>query len=226
MKSNEFSQRLRLKLTHPFNGMVSGFYIRLNRFKFRFLGVRLGKGACIRNSVHLVVLPDANVKIGNNFTVNSGGDLNPLCNGSRTCIKVSRGAVLSIGDHSGMSGGTLWVTSKVIIGNYVNIGANCHIIDSDIHSMDWKVRREDDKHDLDAPDSPAIKSPIRIDDDVWIGADCIILKGVHIGARSVIGAGSVVTKDIPADCIAAGNPCRVIRYPRPAENADRKTTSK
>ena len=50
-----------------------------------------------------------------------------------------------------------------------------------------------------------------IEDDVLIGARCIILKGVHIGARSVIGAGSVVAKDIPSDCIAAGNPCKVIK---------------
>lgn len=54
-------------------------------------------------------------------------------------------------------------------------------------------------------------APITIEDDVWIGAFTTILKGVHIGARSIIGANSVVTKDIPADCIAAGNPCRIIR---------------
>ena len=46
---------------------------------------------------------------------------------------------------------------------------------------------------------------------MWIGAQCIVLKGVTIGARSIIGAGSVVTKSIPADCIAAGNPCKVLR---------------
>ena len=54
-------------------------------------------------------------------------------------------------------------------------------------------------------------APVIIDDDVWIGARCLILKGVHIGARSIIAAGSVVTNDIPADVIAGGNPCRVIR---------------
>lgn len=54
-------------------------------------------------------------------------------------------------------------------------------------------------------------APVVIEDDVWVGAHCIILKGVTIGARSVIGAGSVVTKSIPADCVAAGNPCKVIK---------------
>jgi maltose O-acetyltransferase len=53
--------------------------------------------------------------------------------------------------------------------------------------------------------------PITIGDDVWIGGSTVICPGVTIGDRSVIGAGSVVTKDIPADVIAAGNPCRVIR---------------
>jgi maltose O-acetyltransferase len=53
--------------------------------------------------------------------------------------------------------------------------------------------------------------PITIGDDVWIGGSTIICPGVSIGSRSIIGAGSVVTKDIPEDVIAAGNPCRVIK---------------
>jgi maltose O-acetyltransferase len=53
--------------------------------------------------------------------------------------------------------------------------------------------------------------PVTIEDDVWIGGGAIILPGVRIGARSVIGAGSVVTRDIPPDVFAAGNPCRIIR---------------
>lgn len=56
-----------------------------------------------------------------------------------------------------------------------------------------------------------MSAPIVIEDDVWVGAHSFILKGVTIGARSIIGAGSVVTKNIPADCVAAGNPCRVIK---------------
>jgi maltose O-acetyltransferase len=53
--------------------------------------------------------------------------------------------------------------------------------------------------------------PISIGDDVWVGGGAIICPGVNIGARAVIGAGSVVTKDIPADVLAVGNPCRVVR---------------
>lgn len=53
--------------------------------------------------------------------------------------------------------------------------------------------------------------PVHIGNNVWIGAGCILLPGVSIGDNSVIGAGSIVTKDIPADVVAVGNPCRVLR---------------
>ena len=54
--------------------------------------------------------------------------------------------------------------------------------------------------------------PITIGNNVWIGGGCILLPGVTIGKNSVIGAGSVVTRPIPPNCVAVGNPCRVIRY--------------
>ena len=57
----------------------------------------------------------------------------------------------------------------------------------------------------------AFDKEIIIEDDVLIGTNCIVLKGVRIGARSIIGAGSIVTKDIPSDCIAAGNPAIIIK---------------
>ena len=69
--------------------------------------------------------------------------------------------------------------------------------------MDYLIRRSSGEGTQSAP--------IIIEDDVWLGAQSIILKGVTVGARTIIGAGSVVTKSIPADCVAAGNPCKVIR---------------
>lgn len=56
-----------------------------------------------------------------------------------------------------------------------------------------------------------VSKPIVIEDDVFIGANCLILKGVTIGARSIVAAGSVVTRSVPADCIVGGNPARIIK---------------
>lgn len=79
-------------------------------------------------------------------------------------------------------------------------------MDTDAHSLNY-LHRRNGAIDM----ANRIDKGIVIDDDVLIGAYSIVLKGVHIGARSVIGAGSIVTKDIPSDCIAAGNPCKVIK---------------
>lgn len=81
------------------------------------------------------------------------------------------------------------------------------MLDSDCHSLNYLDRR-----DGTVDQRNKRSKGIVIEDDVLVGAYSIILKGVHIGARSIIGAGSVVTKDIPEDCIAAGNPCKVVRY--------------
>jgi putative colanic acid biosynthesis acetyltransferase WcaF len=69
-------------------------------------------------------------------------------------------------------------------------------------------------HDFARPELPLVTARISIGEDAFIGARAFVMPGVTIGARSVIGACSVVTKDVPADSIAAGNPCRVL-HPRP-----------
>lgn len=102
-----------------------------------------------------------------------------------------------------MSSTRLWIHESARIGNNVKIGGCVLITDTDAHPMDYVARRSSNDGTKSAP--------VVIEDDVWVGAHCIILKGVTIGARSIIGAGSVVTKNIPADCVAAGNPCKVIK---------------
>ena len=191
---------------HPFNGIKESWYRHFNRWKFRFLGVELGNHSDIKNKVYLQIGTHAKVTIGSHFVLYSGDNLSPLCHNECASITVHPHAQLTVGHHSGMSGGTLWVTENVIIGNYVNIGGNCSIMDGDLHNIDWQERRKDRQEAISYK-----TAPITIEDDVWIGANCTILKGVHIGARTIIGAGSVVVKDIPADCIASGNPCRVIK---------------
>lgn len=116
----------------------------------------------------------------------------------------SAGSQIVIGDNVGISGSTICAAVRVSIGNNVIIGSGCLITDTDSHPIDWQDRRR-------GADDRKIDSPVTIKDDVFIGARCIILKGVTIGERSVIGAGSVVSKDVPSDCIVAGNPAKVIK---------------
>lgn len=122
-------------------------------------------------------------------------------------------SVILIGDHVGMSSPCLWAKERISIGNFVNIGGDCILMDSDAHNLDWRIRDSlkmmTSKVSLD--NHTAKCAPIVIEDHVLIGARSIILKGVTIGHGAVIGAGSVVVKNIPANCIAAGNPCKVIK---------------
>ena len=189
------------------------FYIVWNRVLFSLNGVEYGSNMKVFNRFYLRLHPTAKVRIGDNFTFSSGGAHNPLCRVQRGMIYLSRNARLTIGDNSGLSSACIWVKDSVTIGNNVNVGGDCIILDNDCHSLDFRDRSSkqltDNGDSLDY--SLAKSSPVVIEDDVLVGARCIILKGVTIGARSIIAAGSVVTKSIPSDCIAGGNPCRVIR---------------
>ena len=121
-------------------------------------------------------------------------------------VNIERGAQfawdLSIGDNSGVGVNAL-VSSHVTIGNDVMMGPECMLFTSN-HGM----RRTDIP--MWRQESSEAK-PIVIGNDVWIGARVIILPGVHVGDGAVIGAGSVVTKDVLPYSIVAGNPARLIR---------------
>lgn len=150
------------------------------------------------------ISPKSHVTVGRSFCVNSGPDSGIGTTPSK--ITVGEGASLTIGDYSGISSTTILVKNSVTIGNHVNIGGGTFINDSDHHSTDWR-----DRADRRVDKKNAKSSPIVIGDYVFIGAWSIIGKGVTIGEKSIIAAGSVVVKDIPANCIAGGNPCKVIK---------------
>lgn len=121
-------------------------------------------------------------------------------------IVVNKDAKLTIGNFSGINNVTLLCYNQIDIGNYVNIGAGTTIFDTNFHSTDWK-KREDRIEDI----KDAKNAPIHIGDYVFIGARCIIGKGVTIGDKSIVAAGSVVTRDIPAGEIWGGNPAKFIK---------------
>lgn len=188
------------------------FYKYYNRFWFSVVGVEYGKRMQIYSKVYL--LGKGKVIIGDDFTFSSGDSINPICRNIRgaICLMTPK-ARIEIGDRVGISSACLWAKERITIGNDVNIGGDCLIMDNDVHPIDYMQRRRAYKKEIgeDAYYKTIGTAPIEIDDDVWIGARCQILKGVHIGARSIIAAGSIVTKDIPADVIAGGNPAKIIR---------------
>lgn len=109
---------------------------------------------------------------------------------------------LSIGDYSGI-GVNCFVSGRTYIGSHVMMGPDC-IMYSYSHAHD----RLDIPMDEQGFEKP---TPIHIGDDVWIGARVIILPGVNIGSHCIIGAGSVVTKDVPDYAIVGGVPAKIIR---------------
>ena len=188
------------------------FYRLFNRLYFWLKGVQFGKNMIAYNKVYITGNRKGEIIIGDGFHLTSGDGINPICRNLRACIhRGSPSTVITIGDNVGMSSPCIWIAEKLTIGNHVNIGGNCMILDTDAHQLDYLARRGTRPIDPNDTTTTIQTAPVTIEDDVWIGANCIILKGVTIGARSVICAGSVVTKSIPADCIAAGNPCKVIR---------------
>ena len=172
------------------------------RWLFRKKGITFGSNMSIKGRISVIGL--GRIVIGDNFCMTSGDHINPIsANIQASFFTDSPDAKIIIGDNVGMSSTRIWIHEGLTIGNNVKIGGGVLLIDTDCHPFDYSVRRNSN--------AGTCSAPIVIEDDVWIGAQSIVLKGVTIGARSIIGAGSVVTKNIPSDCVAAGNPCKILK---------------
>lgn len=174
------------------------------------MGYLYRKGASVSpdakwlGGVKLNISCHSDVQIGKAFICRGKGngiDVSLFSN-----IVVNEGARLIIGNYSGMSNTSIHCQQEITIGDHVNIGGGCMIFDTNFHSINWRDR--DDRQKDVANKKTA---PIHIGNYVFIGARSIICKGVSIGDRSIIAAGSVCIKNIPPDCIAGGNPCKVIK---------------
>lgn len=139
------------------------------------------------------------VKIGKGFICRTTED-------GFSKIIVQKGAEFIVGDNSGVTNVSIQCFDSITIGNNVNIGNGTAIFDTNFHSLDWKIRSERNK-DI----ANAITSPVVIEDYVFIGARCIIGKGIRIGEKSIIAAGSVVVKDVPPNQLWGGNPAKFIK---------------
>lgn len=157
-----------------------------------------GKPKIVRWGNPTIVIEDG-VTLDSDPIHNEAGIVHPCT------LAVTGSGKLHIGAGTGMSGVLICCQESVTIGKHVGMGANVTIYDTDFHPVNPYERIVVNRN------SDIKRKPVQIDDYVWIGANAMVLKGVHIGRGAVIGAGSVVTKDVPELTVYAGNPARFVK---------------
>jgi acetyltransferase-like isoleucine patch superfamily enzyme len=149
--------------------------------------------------------PSAEIVLGDNVVLTSLPEVNLVGAKNKVVLSAPRKeSKIHIGNNSGMNCAVIYAAEKVSIGNYVNIGANVAIYDTDFHQLDYLERRKGGTEGV-------LTKPVVIEDDAWIGTNAVILKGVTVGRGAIIGAGSVVANDIPPFTIWWGNPARYLK---------------
>ena len=143
---------------------------------------------------------------GINLTISNGPYYSPTGRNRQCEFIVGENATLLIGNHVGISSSAITCHYQITIGDYVMLGGNTAVYDTNFHSLN-----ADDRKDITADKKNTRKAPVVIENHVFVGAHSTIMKGVTIGHHSIIGACSVVTKDIPPYQVWAGNPARFIR---------------
>ena len=164
---------------------------------------------------------DPTAKIEREATIVSNAPRENLAIGAFTYVcgellALTSSARLQVGHHCTIGPGSrIWAQDCIEIGDHVMISHNVDIHDSDSHPLDASLRREHTmqfcEHGLPFDMTHVATRPVRIADDVWIGFKASILKGVTIGRGAVVAAASVVSNDVPANAVVAGNPAKVVK---------------
>lgn len=178
----------------------------IGRQKLRLAGVKFEEGLVLHGVPVVSLVQSSHIMIGHRVVLCSWSSYTDIGVNHPVVLRtLAPNAELIIGDDVGISGSSICAAKRVIIGAKTMVGANVTIADTDFHPLFSENRRYNKEL------SKIRVTDVIVGENVFIGANSIILKGVSIGRNSVIGAGSVVTRNIPENVIAAGNPCRVIR---------------
>jgi acetyltransferase-like isoleucine patch superfamily enzyme len=181
-----------IKAFHVGISILNGHWYKL-KFFMLFKNVQIGNN--FRVYGRLNIKGPGSVRIGNNVFIDGRGQ--PV-----TPYTYSKHARIMIGDNSFINGSRFGCYDRIEIGKFAII-ADARILDTDFHSIN--INRWEN-------DAEVLHSPIEINDNVWIAAGAVILKGVHIGQNSVVGFNAVVSKEVPSNVVVAGNPAKIVKY--------------
>jgi acetyltransferase-like isoleucine patch superfamily enzyme len=187
-----------------FQVLKKQIYTPCAKIIFTLNGVSFGRKLKVRGFLNVNVTRRGSVLIGNNLSINSGNNHNIIGRQQRTIFWVE--GKLMIGNNTGMSSTAIICNYEIDIGNYVTIGGNTVIYDTDFHSLNSALRKNKLKDKMSAK-----CGKVTIKDNAFIGAHTTILKGVTIGENTIIGSCSLVSKDIPDNEIWGGNPIKFIK---------------
>ena len=174
------------------------------RWELRLIGVRWSSSPTLCGRPFVSRSAGSTILFGRTVFLDSSRHNNPL-GGEKPCVlrTMTSTARIILGDRVGLSSSTIVSGSSIEIGEDTILGAGSMVLDNDFHALgpEFSWLTEYSKN----------SKPVKIGRGCFLGARSMILKGVTLGDRVIIGAGSVVTKDVPAFSIAAGNPARIVR---------------
>jgi len=165
-------------------------------------GIYIGKGSLFIGIPFLCKFPKSSIIIGARCRMRSSSRQRAQAGIMRPCTieTLAENSKIIIGDHCGFSGAMISAAKHIEIGSRSLCGANVSITDTDWHCVDPKSRN-----------LPGVALPVKIGSNVWLGMNVIVLKGVTIGDNTVVAAGSIVSRDLPPNVLAVGQPASPIR---------------
>lgn len=185
------------------------FYFACDKIAGIFLSLK--ENVYLNGSIKISGSPIIDIRKGSRLFIGDGVTLNSRNRGyhinMHSPVKLfadKRGAEIRIGNNTRIHGTCVHAYKRITIGNNCLIAANCQIMDGSGHDLSFPNTEN-------RINTTGTIKPISIEDDVWIGANSVILPGVTIGKGSIISANSVVTKDIPPSVVAGGNPAIIIK---------------
>lgn len=176
----------------------------LHFYKFIFINFSMQNEAKVWGRPEILLYADGRFEVGKNAHWVSSSRRGSIAMYSKCHFTVYGNAELRLGNHVGLNGTSITCKKGITIGDDTIIAANTIIVDSDFHTK-WPPEKRWDS-DTEGQDEEVV-----IGKNVWIGMNCTILKGVSIGDNALIGAGSLVVDNIPANCLAVGNPAKVVK---------------